>query len=297
MRPPNKRSRNLLTSSPWGVLPKLDKSDFSILPAYENNSMMPTNNSSAKSIKVLLASPSYDGKFDVKFMESLTKTILAAQRYNIEITPLHLCYDSLVQRVRNNYFKIAYDNNFDVMFFIDADIGWYPEDFIKLVLSDKDMIGGGYRKKQDDEELYAFKVKGDTSDTFEIVPDEKGILEVNGLGCGFLKMSYNCIKKLYENETNYYKNDTGVTKIICDCVVNDQKNFISEDIILGFKWQQLGGKVYIDTNIRLSHVGSKSYEGNVKSWLDNWKKKFENGKNVLDNYLVKNIDDELFKIL
>ena len=45
----------------------------------------------------------------------------------------------------------------NVLFFIDSDIGWEPKDFIKLVLSDKDMIGGAYRKKTDNEELYAIE--------------------------------------------------------------------------------------------------------------------------------------------
>lgn len=247
-------------------------------------------------IKVLVASPGYDGRFDVRFLESITATILYAQQYNIQVMPLYLCYDSLVQRVRNNYFRIAYNNKFDVLFFIDSDIGWNPQDFVKLVLSDKDMIGGGYRKKHDDEELYAFKVKGDTEDTFEIVPDEDGILEVNGIGCGFLKLSKKCVVQLFESESKYYIDDSSiVTKMICDCVVDKNTRFISEDIVLGFKWQDLGGKVYLDTNIELVHVGNKGYGGNVKKWLANWKEKFENNKMFVDlNKKSKNNLNEYF---
>lgn len=231
-------------------------------------------------IKVLVASPGYDGRFDVRFLESLTNTVLLATNYNIQVMPLHLCYDSLVQRVRNNYFRIAYNNNFDVLFFIDNDIGWKPQDFINLVLSEKDMIGGGYRKKHDDEELYAFKVKGDTDKTFEIVPDENGILEVSGIGCGFLKLSKKCFTQLFETEKKYYiDGENIITKMVCDCVVNDQQRFVSEDIVLGFKWQNLGGKVYVDTNIELEHVGSKSYTGNVKDWLSKWKMTFDGYEN------------------
>jgi hypothetical protein len=256
-------------------------------------------------IRVLLAVPSYDGKYDVEFIKSLNATIFLALQHNIQVVPVYLCFDSLVQRVRNRYFKIAYDNNFDVLFFIDADIGWKAEDFIKLVLSDKDMIGGGYRKKQDEEELYTFKVKGDTDDTFEITPDSDGLLEVNGLGCGFLKISSNCFKQLFETEPNYYTGNDGITKIVSDCVVNDQKHFISEDIVLGFKWQQLGGKVYVDTNVELIHSGNKHYTGNVNRWLANWREKFVKQKQPtkitsehLSKYFTqtKSVDD-IFKVL
>jgi len=251
-----------------------------------------------KPIRVLVAAPGYDGRYDVRFLQSITATILLCAQNNIEIIPLYLCFDSLVQRVRNNYFRIAYENDFDVLFFIDSDIGWKPKDFLKLVLSEKDMIGGGYRKKLDNEELYTFKVKGDTEDEFEITPDKDGLLEVNGLGCGFLKMTRNCFSKLFENEIKFYKENQNVTKMICDCVVNDQGYFVSEDILLGFKWQNLGGKVYVDTSIDLIHVGSKEYVGTVKQWLENWQIKFkENKEKDLSRYFKQPSIDNDFKIL
>jgi len=259
-----------------------------------------------KPIKVLVAAPSYDGKYDVEFIKSLNATIFLAAQHNIQVMPLYLCYDSLVQRVRNRYFKIAYESDIDALFFIDADIGWKPIDFVKLVLSDKDMIGGGYRKKQDQEELYTFKVKGDTDETFEITPDSDGLLEVNGLGCGFMKLSKKCVNQLFETEPNYYTDGVqSVTKIICDCVVNDQKHFISEDIVLGFKWQNLGGKVYVDTNVELIHSGNKLYTGNVNKWLADWREKFVKQKQPteitsehLSKYFTqtKSVDD-IFKVL
>jgi hypothetical protein len=160
------------------------------------------------------------------------------------------------------------------------------------------MIGGGYRKKHDNEELYTFKVKGDTEDEFEIIPDKDGLLEVNGLGCGFLKLTRNCFSKLFENEIKSYTDDVTVTKMICDCVVNEQGHFISEDILLGFKWQNLGGKVYVDTNIDLIHVGNKEYKGSVKQWLKGWQVKFEKTKEEnLSKYFKKSQPDDDFKVL
>lgn len=235
-------------------------------------------------ITVLLASPSYDGRFDVRFMDSLINTISLCEKQNIKILPYFLCYDSLIQRARNDYFRTAYQAGVDVLFFIDSDIGWNPQDFVKLVLSDKDMIGGTYRKKTDNEELYAFKALGETSDNFNIVPDQDGLLEVAGLGCGFLKISKQCVKILFESEPKYYtdrdSSDEGprITKGICDCVINSNNHFVSEDIIIGYKWMQLGGKVYLDTNIDLTHVGSKEYTGSVKKWLGEWKNKFNQQK-------------------
>ena len=246
-----------------------------------------------QSIKVLLAAPSYDGRYDVRFMDSLINTMTLCTQHNIEILPYFLCYDSLVQRVRNDYFRVAYQSGVDVLFFIDSDIGWNPDDFVKLVLSDKDLIGGTYRKKTDDEELYAFKALGEHTDDFVLTPNTQGILEVAGLGCGFLKLSSKCVKILHENESTYYvaENEVGqsqITKNICECVVDKERHFVSEDIVICSKWQQLGGKVYLDTNISLIHVGVKSYSGSVKNWLKNWKLKISTQKNMED--LNKTLD-------
>lgn len=270
-------------------------------------------------ITVLLASPSYDGRFDVRFMDSLINTISLCEKQNIKILPYFLCYDSLIQRARNDYFRTAYQSGVDVLFFIDSDIGWNPQDFVKLVLSDKDMIGGTYRKKTDNEELYAFKALGETSDNFNIVPDQDGLLEVAGLGCGFLKISKQCVKILFESEPKYYTDRDSsnesprITKSICDCVVNNNNHFVSEDIIIGYKWMQLGGKVYLDTNIELTHVGSKEYTGNVKKWLSEWKNKFNQQKlkqdvtdkptsGLFTKYFTNETpqtddDDDVFKVL
>jgi hypothetical protein len=79
---------------------------------------------------------------------------------------------------------------------------------------------------------------------------------------------------------------------------------------MGFKWQQMGGKVYLDTNIDLVHVGNKAYTGDVRKWLADWKTKFENQgvvqqptKNeVLAKYFTspvpqQTVDDDMFKVL
>lgn len=268
-------------------------------------------------IKVLLAAPSYDGRYDVRFLDSLINTIPLCEKNNIKILPYFLCYDSLIHRARNDYFHTAYTQNLDVLFFIDSDVSWNPHDFIKLVLSKKDMIGGTYRKKTEQEELYAVKIIGNTSDEWidnlQISTDDD-LLEVQGLGCGFLKISKKAIKNLYENEKEFYFIDNAnkeIRKNICSCVINENNQFISEDIILGFKWKALGGQTFLDTSINLSHVGFKAYTGNVKEWLQDWRNKLKNINEILDKstdsnldkYFQKNenenelLDDDTFKIL
>lgn len=263
-------------------------------------------------IKVLIATPSYDGKFDVRYLNSLFETQKIADQHNVQILPYFLCYDSLIQRARNDYFRTAYQAGVDVLFFIDSDIGWNPEDFIKIVKNKYDVVGGTYRKKTNTEELYAFKAYDLANNDFKLTPDAEGILEVNGLGFGFTKFSKFAVKTLWENEQSFYggkDNIENLTKNICECIVNKDNDFVSEDIIVGFKWKKLGYSTYLDTTIDLIHVGNTEFTGDIRKWLQGWRVKVDNnlGKKSdnIDQFINKPIaqenkvedEEDLFKIL
>lgn len=266
-------------------------------------------------IKVLIATPSYDGKFDVRYLNSLFETQKIAPSHNIQLLPYFLCYDSLIQRARNDYFRTAFQSGVDVLFFIDSDIGWNPEDFVKIVKSQYDVIGASYRKKTNNEELYAFKAKEVGQNDFKLTPDSNGILEVSGLGFGFIKFSKSAVKALWDSEKNFYggkTTDTQFTKNICECIINSDNDFVSEDIIVGFKWAGLGNKTYLDTTIDLIHSGNAEYTGDISQWLANWRITIDkklgrtaNNDESVDQFIAAQAtkpvesteEDDIFKIL
>jgi hypothetical protein len=222
-----------------------------------------------KKYKVLLGTPSYDGKIDIYYIDSLLNTLSQASTHNVEIYPLFMCYDSLIQRARNDIFKAAHDSGMDALIFIDADVGWNPEYFFKLATSNKDVIGGSYRKKSDNEELYVVKALDNNDPSLNLTIDQEGLMEVAGLGCGFMKISQKAISEIW-NSSKPYKNEKGDSRMVFEVVCEDN-DLISEDIYFCKKWRDLGNKVYLDTNITCSHTGTKTFTGNVKNWLESFK--------------------------
>jgi len=214
--------------------------------------------------KVLIATPSYDGKLDVYYIDSLLNTLSNAEKNNVEVYPLFICYDSLIQRARNDLFKLAYSNDIDVLFFIDG-IGWNPNDFFKLINSDKDIIGGSYRKKTDNDELYVLKAIDKNDKSLNLNIDNQGLMEVAGLGCGFIKISKKAINALW-NVSKQYNCEKGDNRMVFEVVCEDN-DLISEDIYMCKKWRDLGNKIYLDTNITCTHTGTKTFTGNVYNWL------------------------------
>jgi hypothetical protein len=248
--------------------------------------------------RVLIATPSYDGKLDIFYIDSLLNTISLAEQNNIEVYPFFICYDSLIQRARNDLFKTAYLNGLDVLFFIDGDIGWKAQDFFKLVNSDKDIIGGSYRKKTDDKELYVVKALDDNDPNLNLNIDEKGILEVAGIGCGFMKISRKAMETLW-NCSKSYKSEKDDSRMIFE-VVCENNDLISEDIYMCKKWRDMGNSVYLDTNITCSHTGTKTFIGNVNNWLNSFKKPATESTQAqpdISKYFTKAENDDDFKVI
>lgn len=259
-----------------------------------------------KKLKVLVGTPCYDGKLDVYFVDSLLNTLSISEERNVGIYPLFVCYDSLVQRARNDIFKVAYESKMDMVIFIDSDVGWKPEDFYKLVFSNKDLIGGSYRKKTDDSEIYVIKALEEIDKTLNLNVDNDGLLQVAGLGCGFLKLSRNCIETMW-NVSKEYTSDKGVSKMVFEVACEDN-SIISEDIYFCKKWIGLGNSVYLDTHITCVHSGTKLFKGDINNWINNWinmskspiniESSISMPKDKLSEYFkTKSDTDEEFKVL
>jgi len=209
--------------------------------------------------KVLIATPSHDGKLEASYVNSLLQSIKLCNQLEIELIPLWMCYDSLVQRCRNDLIAIAIEHKFDDILWIDSDIEWNPEWIIKLLQSNKDVIGGTYRKKTDEQEIYLVK-----TDNKKI--DKEGLLEVDGLGFGFLKMSKKAFTTLWKKSKSY-ETDGIKSKMIFNIDIEKGK-FIGEDIVVCNKLKKLGFIIYLDPSMTCNHIGAKKYVGNFNNWIN-----------------------------
>jgi hypothetical protein len=212
------------------------------------------------SIKVLIGTPAYDLTLHAQYVESLIQTEALCRQKGITCQHIFICGDALVQRARNDIFKIAYDGGFDKLVFIDNDMFWAPEAFLKLIAHEYDIVGAPCRKKSDDNIDFNVTIFDKT-----IGPDD--IMKVKGVGTGFLAVSRNAIKKLYESSAKYLDKGKNVeTRMVFDVQIVDGDLF-SEDIVLCKKWRDLGGEIYVDTSMTIGHVGEKNYIGNLKEFI------------------------------
>lgn len=213
---------------------------------------------------VLIATPSYDGNLDVWYTYSLLQSQLLCLQHDIILHPVFMAYDALVQRARNDLFKIAAEGlneeqSFDCMIFIDADMEWNPQWIIDLVTTEEDVVGGTARKKTDDNEVYVVK-------TTNLDLEENGLIKVSGLGTGFVKLSNKAVQALWDIAPEY-SNDGREGRMVCNVEIIDGELY-SEDTAIFNTLSSLGFEIWLNPKMTCNHIGTKKFQGNFESYRE-----------------------------
>jgi glycosyltransferase involved in cell wall biosynthesis len=209
--------------------------------------------------KVLIGTPAHDGRVDVWYANSLINTVKLSALKGVEIVPVYMSYDSLVQRARNDLVRLAIEEKFDYLIFIDSDEEWNPEWIFKLIAYKEDVVGATVVKKSDQ---IAFNVKALETG---LKQQQNGLMEVECVGTGFLKISLNALKKVWDISPEYFNEDRKCRMVFDVQIVNG--DLVSEDNVFCKKWRSLGGKVFIDPAMTCNHIGVKKYQGNFLNFI------------------------------
>lgn len=208
--------------------------------------------------KILIGTPSYDGRLDVWYVNSMTDTIRLMQGRGIHIQPIYVSYDALVQRARNDLIQMAIKGKYECLIFIDSDMEWNPDWILELINRKEDVVGGTARKKTDEAEVYVAK----TSDTTVHI---NGLIKCEGLGTGFVKLSMKALKAIWD-VSKPYNNDGRDCRMCCNVEVIDGELY-SEDTALFRKLNDQGFICWLDPKMTCAHTGNKKYVGNMEDWL------------------------------
>ena len=250
-----------------------------------------------KDIKLLIATPCFAGLCNAQYTNSLIEFFMLAKKIGLSANVLFSWNSSLITKGRNDL-----ANNFLLnteathLLFIDSDMEFRGEDIIKMLSHNKDLIGGTYPKKKlnfktiekfyfsnfgknlSEQQIlescgdYALSIKDD-----EPFIDSQGVIEVDRLPTGFMLIKRNVFEKM-KSITEQYLLDNDTTKdsnsqlgyAFFDTYINDKKQYISDDYSFCDRWNQLGGKVYVEPSLILNHIGSMNYKGNMLNKIKNW---------------------------
>jgi hypothetical protein len=225
--------------------------------------------------KVLVGTPAHDGRLEVYYVQALMETISYMKTKQFDVHPVFMSYDSLVQRARNDLIKIAIEQDYDYLFFIDSDMTWDPQWMYDLIQTPVDVISGTARKKTDDELQFAIKIKADFENAKRLSSNQD-VMEVAGTGMAFTKITKNAFTKVWDI-SKPYKNGERDSRMVFDIGIDDEGELYSEDTAFCNKWKSLGGTTWVNISMTCGHIGSKVFTGNFKQYFEEYVDRY--GKN------------------
>lgn len=207
---------------------------------------------------VMVASPAHIGTVGVWHAAALAETCKIGITNGINIIPIYMSFDALVQRARNDLFKLAVDSDVDDIFFIDTDQDWAPADFFRMLSHDVDIVAAPIVKKNDIEQ-YNVKLT-----EFKVL--DNGLVPVESVGTGFMRIRREAIQKIWDAATEYIEVGKDHGRMVFDVrIVNGA--LCSEDVVFCQNWRAQGGEIYIDPLINCGHSGEKRWVGNFYQWI------------------------------
>jgi glycosyltransferase involved in cell wall biosynthesis len=207
-------------------------------------------------MNIIIGTPCYDGRLSCFYVNSMIDTIRNTP-IGMTIYPIYLSFDALIQRARNDLIAIAIEHKVDALIFIDSDLEWQADWLFKLLDYKEDIVGGTVRKKTDNEELY-------NVNTQNLKLEENGLIKVNSIGTGFVKISQKALQALW-NSSPEYTNEGNKRRMCCNVEIVDGE-LMSEDVSMMKKFRELGFDVFIDPEICCPHLGEKKFIGNFSDF-------------------------------
>lgn len=200
--------------------------------------------------KVLLATTAYDSP-DASYTYSIARSREALSQAGIQSAYYLLQGNCHVDDARNAVVRDFLDSDCTDLVFLDADVSWPPAALVELCGYDRDMVGGvyPYRREGGEENMPVRHAAG------EIIAEADGLIEVEGLPTGFLRIRRRVLETMAEVAAKFRtKDEGGLTPLLFyrDTLGVGRRG---GDIQFCMKWREMGGKLYAAPEMRLGHCG------------------------------------------
>ncbi len=228
---------------------------------------------------IFIATPCFGAQVTQTYMQSVISLMHYCAGRNIDLTLALLGHDALITRSRNTLVSAFMGTEATHILFIDADIGFEPEQLERMLAADKPLVAG----------IYPLKVR-DWSRLDEATPPDQATLHYVGeprthdaewdgdfavgdyAGTGFMLIRRDCVLSLqaaYPELTYAHVHAFPRAKdldqnhsALFECLIEPETGlYLSEDFAFCHRWRAIGGKVWLDTVGKLTHVGSHDFVG------------------------------------
>lgn len=242
--------------------------------------------SEEKKPSLMIATPMYGGMCTGHYVAGLLGTLNKMRSVGVPVYWAQIMNESLITRARNELARLFLEKGFDYLMFVDADISFDGQAVATLMAADKDICVGIYPKKEVDwkkvaeaaklgkENLadyggaFVFNMVGDRAET-----NEDGCIEVRHGGTGFMLIKRKVFEDLMPHVPTYRTSSfkdpiTGeyakpLTHEFFATSIDHTGALLSEDYHFCELWRKHGGKIFANPFIKLEHVGTYVFGGDI----------------------------------
>ncbi len=240
-------------------------------------------------VNLVIATPCFGGQISVLYAASLFKLQKLARTYS----DLHLKVqfkdgDALITRARASLIsQFLDDRSATHLLFVDADIGFEPEQAVRLIESGADMCAAIYPIKRIDWDKVKSTIESARPNpaaaalqyVFEVtdpntVIEKVGFVKVRYAGTGFLMIRRGALERMCAHYPQLrYKRDHSLDAAtasdnrfaLFECMIAEDGTYLSEDFAFCKRWTDMGGEIWADLGSKLSHVGPMTFCGDLSS--------------------------------
>lgn len=224
------------------------------------------NRSPVKRVHAYIATPAYDGKVNSEYALSLAQAMQALTLYGINATASVMGNGAFIDLARNAYVRLFLQTDCTHLFFVDSDLEFEPHAMAALLLADKPICAGLYRRRQEPEDYPVRWVEEPTKGGLWI-EDERWI-KCDRVPTGFMCIRRDVIEEMAKDAV--VLNLPGLTEKntprLFYTYVNEDKAYVGEDFAFCEDYRKKYQKpidVLMDLNFR--HGGI--YKGNFYAYL------------------------------
>ena len=240
----------------------------------------------AKPACLMVGTPCYGRQVTDVYAGSLLKLQMACWQRGVNLKVKMTGSDALITRARQNIVAdFLADETATHLIFIDADIGFEPQQVFRLLDFEAGVAGAIYPLKRIDwgkvracaEAGIAPLASAALSYLIEFGDGEEmqvnsGFARVSYAGTGFLMIRRGVLVAMIERypELRYghdHKTDDKLAGspwrcALFNCMIDEATGtYLSEDFSFCKRWTDMGGEIWVDLESKLTHVGVVSFRG------------------------------------
>jgi hypothetical protein len=242
-------------------------------------------------VHLVIATPCYGGAVFQNYLMSMLSLNTEAHKIGLKISYIIRGGDSLIPRTRNSIVaEFLAHEEYTHLLWIDADIGFPVDQVLRLVMIDRDVVGGVYPLKKIvwPDKLPKDMTRAEFEANYTHFPfnpvdgksriDAQGFMEVLDAPTGMMcikRRVFDKMKAAYPGLRYVADEMLGLEHIkeklqnnhyrFFDVMTEESGRYLSEDYAFCRRWQNIGGKIFVDSRSKLSHQGGHIYTGDFKA--------------------------------